>query len=82
MILFPAIDIKDGFAVRLLRGEKYYVCVRTEGQCTVMRTCSNGFVVDIDAPQTGSVQIGNYVLYTYPFFFGTRLHMRVSVGVS
>ena len=44
--------------VTLTPGEKYYVCVRTEGQCPLLRSCSNGFVVDTYYPQAGTVETG------------------------
>ena len=47
--------------LKLESGEKYFVCVKTFGVCEKMRSCSNGFVVDLEPPKAGQVEIGNRV---------------------
>ena len=58
MILFPAIDILDGKAVRLLKGDYNQVTVYSErpwefAQDFVSKGCSAIHIVDIDGAKTG-----------------------------
>ena len=64
MILYPAIDLKDGAAVRLLRGDMNATTVFNEDPADQARSfCEQGFshlhIIDLDGAFAG--EPGNYV---------------------
>ena len=48
--------------LRLKSGTKYYICVNTNDarNCPALRSCSNGFTVDTEAPLAGRVYVGSH----------------------
>ena len=60
--------------LRLESGHKYFICARTLGSCEAMTSCSNGFVVDLEPPMKGYVEVTTMRGLTVP----VDSHVRVT----